>query len=201
MFTSEHLQLWALERHDLMKNYGWGNNRELALLTGMSPLPKAGVELERWYDGVLNNPGLRMFAVKTHGGEYIGNGELAQIDWRVRRAEVGVMIGEPDHLGKGYGKEIILMLAEVAFLEMNLHRLEARILDYNHRARRCFESCEFRLEGTLRQAHYTLGSYHDICLYGLLKSEYLARRGEVPLPAVMAGLTGPAGSAGERTDK
>lgn len=187
MLISEHLQLWALERHDLIKNYGWGNDQELALLTGMSPLPKTSFELERWYEGVVANPGLKVFAIKTHQGENIGNAELAQIDWRVRRAEVGVMIGDREYWSKGYGREAVMLLAELAFMEMNLHRLEARVLAYNLRARRCFEACGFKPEGSLREAHYSFGKHHDICLYGLLRPEYFEIKGETPVPAVIAG--------------
>jgi len=203
VIISDHLQLWALERHDLIKNYGWGNDRELALLTGMSPLPKTSFELERWYEGVVANPGLKLFAIKTHQGENIGNAELAQIDWRIRRAEVGVMIGEREYWNQGYGREAVQLLAELAFMEMNLHRLEARVLSYNHRARRCFQSCGFKSEGILREAHYGLGKYHDIHLYGLLRPDYIARRGEMPLPAVIAEQieTGSSGTRKSKTDE
>jgi RimJ/RimL family protein N-acetyltransferase len=53
---------------------------------------------------------------------------------------------------------------------LNFHRLEAEIVDYNEKSINLFESLGFKHEGTMREAKYYEGKYHDIFIYGLLKN-------------------------------
>ena len=62
-----------------------------------------------------------------------------------------------------------------AFEELNLHRVELEVYDFNPRAMRCYEKAGFRLEGTRRQAHFHQGAYHDVHLMGILRDEFHPR--------------------------
>ncbi len=55
---------------------------------------------------------------------------------------------------------------------MNLHRLEAEVIENNSPSIKLVEQLGFKLEGKLREAKYTEGGYIDILRYGILKNEY-----------------------------
>lgn len=63
-------------------------------------------------------------------------------------------------------------LLRFVFLELNLHRVELEVYDFNPRAMRCYEKAGFRLEGTRRQVLYRDGRYHDIHQMGILQEEF-----------------------------
>lgn len=171
MIQGQRLRLWSIEKFDVAKNYHWGNDPELIFMTGMSPYPKSMADLERWYESVCVNQNLKMFAIKTLEGEYIGNIEISEIDWRAGHGEIGLMLGEAQYRGQGYGSEAILMTVEFAFNEMRLHRLEARVLSHNGRARRTFERCGFVREGVAREAFFHSGQWMDVVTFGILASD------------------------------
>ncbi len=178
MIEGRRVRLWPLERHDLLKNYQWANDRELARFAGMNPLPRSVFELERWFEGVVANPEIRMFAIKTPEGDYLGNIELRDLDLRCGNAEVGVLIGERAWWGRGVGTDAIQALGRFAFRDLRLHRLFARILESNPRALRSFEKCGFVREGRERQAHYQDGRFWDVHVLGVLAPEWPTEDGE-----------------------
>lgn len=172
MIEGSRIRLWPLERHDLLKNYQWANDRELIRLAGMNPLPKSVWEIERWYEGVATNPEVKMYSIKTPEGEYLGNIELRDLDLRSGRAEVGILIGERNWWGQGVGTDAIRALCRFAFRDLRMHRLYARVLEINPRARRAFEKCGFQEEGRERQCHFHDGKFWDAYLLGLLSHEW-----------------------------
>jgi len=98
---------------------------------------------------------------------------LTGIDWKNRRAVLGIVIGEKEYWDNGYGTEAIATLLRFVFQEMNLHRISLRVYTYNQRAIRCYEKCGFKLEGRLRQARFRDGEYYDELIMGILRDEFL----------------------------
>ncbi|MFN8607622.1 MAG: GNAT family protein [Vulcanimicrobiota bacterium] len=176
MIATSRLHLWSLERHDLMKNYHWANQRQLIRWTGMHPFPKTAGELERWFENLGGRQDMKIFAIKTKDSEYVGNIELRDIDWITGKAEVGVFLAEPEARGLGLGREALRGLTEFAFLDLRLHRLYAKILESNQAAQRAFEACGFLLEGRERQSHFDQGRHWDVLVYGLLEPEWKEKR-------------------------
>ena len=171
MIEGNRLRLWSLEKFDVARNYHWANDPELVHLTGMSPYPRAMLDIERWYEAICTSLNLKLFAIKTLEGEYIGNIEISDIDWRCGRGEIGVLIGERAWHGQGYGSEAINLMLDFAFGQMRLHRVEARVLAHNTRARHTFERCGFIQEGIDREAFFSNGAYASIVRFSLLDSD------------------------------
>jgi len=174
VIEGKRINLWTLERHDLIKNYEWGNDPELIRLTGMSPFPKSLFELDRWYDAVCNNPTGRVYSIKTKEGVYVGNIELSSVDTRIGKGEMGMIIGDKAYWDQDYGEEAIKILLDFAFREMRLHRVSASVLEYNTRALKCFKKCGFKEEGVQRDGFYNQGRYWNIIMMGILENEFKA---------------------------
>ncbi|MEW6284212.1 MAG: GNAT family protein, partial [Candidatus Eremiobacterota bacterium] len=64
-------------------------------------------------------------------------------------------------------------LCRFAFEELRLHRLVARVLEHNDRARHLFEKVGFRQEGLERESHFAGGRYWNVTVLSLLDREML----------------------------
>jgi RimJ/RimL family protein N-acetyltransferase len=96
----------------------------------------------------------------------VGCCDVAEIDWRHRRAEVGFVLGHP-YWGNGYASEAMhAVIDHVAGL--GLKRLTARIHISNHRSEALLRKLHFQEEGYLRGHVDREGERRDCKLYGLL---------------------------------
>jgi len=102
----------------------------------------------------------------------IGTTLLYDIDHRDRKACFGILIGEKDCWGKGYGTETTRLVLDYAFNGLDLHNVMLWMQAYNERALRAYLSAGFQIIGRRRQAH-RLGdrAYDEICM-DCLASEF-----------------------------
>jgi RimJ/RimL family protein N-acetyltransferase len=83
---------------------------------------------------------------------------------------------DPDHHGQGYGSEAAELLVRYAFEDRNVRRIGARAGSFNEASIGLLESLGFQQEGRRREAAWYRGEYHDMLLYGLLRSAWRADR-------------------------
>jgi RimJ/RimL family protein N-acetyltransferase len=88
------------------------------------------------------------------------------------------VLGEKAYWGQGFGTDATRTALAFAFGELNLHRVELEVFDFNPRAMRCYEKAGFRYEGIRRQAFFRNGRYHDIHLMAILDSEFVGSGNE-----------------------
>jgi RimJ/RimL family protein N-acetyltransferase len=172
LIKGKEIDLWALERYDLLEYLKWSNDRELIHLTGMPVLPKSMDELEIWYCHAMKNPGNKFFAIRTKKEEYIGNIELNSIDWINRNLEIGILIGRREFHGKGLGLDATLTVLHFIFEQLNFHRVYLSVINYNKKAINLYEKCGFKKEGIKREAFLYRGQHVDIIEMALLKYEF-----------------------------
>jgi RimJ/RimL family protein N-acetyltransferase len=98
------------------------------------------------------------------------------IDQKNRSAEIGIVIGEKEYWSRGYGREALGMLQEIAFEGLNLHRVYLRHVDFNERGHRAYLAAGFQVEGRLRQANFLQGRYCDDLIMSVLAEEYTHRK-------------------------
>ena len=79
---------------------------------------------------------------------------------------------KPEARGQGYMHEALRCALVWAFASMDLNRVGAQIHPGNRSAIMVVEKLGFAREGLLRKAGHWDGQYHDLCKYGLLKSEF-----------------------------
>jgi RimJ/RimL family protein N-acetyltransferase len=169
MIFGTKVRLRAIERDDLPAFVRWFNDPEVREHLAMyRPLSLA--QEEKWFERHAQpDPPDHVFAIETQEGAHIGNTGLHNVDWKNRNAELGIVIGEKDYWGQGYGTDAIQTLLGYAFGEMNLHRVSLRVDADNLRGIRCYEKCGFCHEGTLRQVVFTEGKYKDQHIMAILR--------------------------------
>ena len=97
------------------------------------------------------------------------------VEWRNRVATMGIIIAQKENRNQGYGREAIELALGFAFLQMNLHRVELSVREYNTRGYHLYLKCGFKEEGRKRKHYYIDGEYTDTILMGILKEEYVTR--------------------------
>ena len=168
--------LRAIERSDIPTFVRWFNDPEVTKHLQLY-LPMSLAQEERWFEKYLQDQQQHIFGIETLDGKLIGNIGLENISWKDSHAELGIVIGEKDYWGKGYGTEAITTFLDFVFRQMNLHRVYLRVFEDNERAIRCYEECGFELEGRLRESHFSDGRYHDELIMGILRDGLLGVRG------------------------
>ena len=68
-----------------------------------------------------------------------------------KEAEVGIIIGDRDFQGKGYGSDAMVTLKNYIFQETNLENLYLHTLITNERARKSFKKAGFSEIGEVRK--------------------------------------------------
>jgi RimJ/RimL family protein N-acetyltransferase len=170
----ERVRLRAIEREDVPRFVRWFNDPEVRqFLTMYRPLSRA--EEERWVESLASRREDIVLAIEVRAGDqwvHIGNVGLHRIDWKNRTATLGIVIGEREYWGKGYGTEAVRTMLRYAFEELGLNRVELETYSFNPRAIRCYEKAGFKREGVRRQALYRNGKFHDVILMGILRDEF-----------------------------
>lgn len=66
-----------------------------------------------------------------------------------------------------------MTLCRFLFSEINFHRVECKILDYNRPSQKLYEKYGFILEGRLRETLWKDGKWQDQLVYALLRTDWL----------------------------
>lgn len=104
----------------------------------------------------------------------IGTAGFARIDIDNGTGEIGYVIN-PVYHGNGYATEAVTEVMMFGFMELNLHRIEARCMDGNTSSRRVMEKCGMRYEGCARDSMFVKEKYRSIHTYSILSDEFIHR--------------------------
>jgi len=169
------VRLRAVEREDLKRLRDWRNDPEVKKFT--REYLELGMRHQlRWLDSLVKDKNTMMFAIETKNRKLIGCTGLTYIDWKNRRAEVSIYIGDKKYKGKGYGTDTLKTLMDYGFRELNLHMIFGEIFEYNMANIKLFEKCCFKKDGVLRHRLYRNGKYWDSIFYSILKDEWEATK-------------------------
>jgi len=85
--------------------------------------------------------------------------------------EVGYELFSEEYAGRGYMSEALLLFCAYMFSFRPIRRIQVNVMEDNIASRRVVEKCGFTYEGTMRQATFHRGRYHNLRLYSLLREE------------------------------
>lgn len=87
---------------------------------------------------------------------HIGNIKIGPIDWRNKRGEIGILVGEKKYHGKGLALEALNRFASFCFKKLKLNKLTAGCYGSNLASVNLFHRGGFQIEG-IRPDHWRLG--------------------------------------------
>ena len=131
---------------DAPDDYAWRTDEELARLDATRPIRMSFEDFLKFSkeELIYSNRTSKRLAVDNLDGRHIGNCMFYDIDYRRARAELGIMIGDRDYWGKGYGTDTVESLLDYIFSSTAISRVYLHTLEWNHRALRSFAKSGFR---------------------------------------------------------
>jgi RimJ/RimL family protein N-acetyltransferase len=168
--TGELVMLGPLRRDLLPLYQRWINDFGAVRNMGI-PRPLTYEQETAWYDQGEND-GVRFTIYERATGRPVGNTGLHGVDHRNRTAEFGLLIGEADCRGKGYGTETARLMLDYAFTALGLHSLMLRVHEFNLAGRRAYAKAGYRECGRRRQCLFMGGRFWDEIFMDYLASEF-----------------------------
>jgi RimJ/RimL family protein N-acetyltransferase len=176
ILRSKHIYLRPAERADLAIFVRWLSDAETQRHLALRAPLSLAME-EKWFEQVVEKQGhdrYHFVICLLPDGRPIGAADLREIDTENGKAAFGIVIGEKDEWGRGYGTEALNAICDFGFGQLRLERIELDVYEGNARARRSYEKAGFQVEGTLRHGHFADGEFMDVVRMSLLRDEWQA---------------------------
>lgn len=129
--------------------------------------------IKRCRDGYAENG--QFNALILLAGRFIGTIGFHDLDLKNKHAAIGYWIDQ-EYEGRGVITRCCRALIDYLFDSMELNRVQINCAVENRRSRAIPERLGFTLEGTLRQTEVLKDKSGNWAVYGLLKSEWEAKR-------------------------
>jgi diamine N-acetyltransferase len=153
----------------------WENDFAVTLMSGdpIGPVSQESVEARLERSSKEGSARQVDFAIYERAStRLIGSAGLRHIDKTRRTAEYGIMIGEKDCWGKGYGTETTILMLDYAFTVLGLHNILLSTYGYNERAVRAYTRAGFRVIGRQREAARLGNQLYDVIFMDCLATEF-----------------------------
>ncbi len=121
MLEGPRIRLRAVEWDDLPYIVQWLNDpsvTEHLLSSQMEGLS----EQEMWYESIQNGKD-RVMSIETKDCILIGDCGINRLEWEDRRVNIWLMIGNKEYWDKGYGTEVVQIMLDYIFGELNMDRI------------------------------------------------------------------------------
>jgi diamine N-acetyltransferase len=137
-----------------------------------SEQPPTLEEHRRWLAGMEARGDRHEFMIVDRtSGRSVGTIGLSHIDRTHRRAEYGILLGEPGARGKGLAAEASRLLLDYAFRTLGLVRVYLHVFPDNEAAVRLYERVGFAREGLLRRHVSKRGRFHDVVVMAAVRDD------------------------------
>ena len=129
----------------------WIDSEELMIQFG-GPLFSYPITHQQLDEYVTNEKRLIYKVIDLETQKVIGHAELNDIDSTNKNARIcRVLVGDTSSRNKGFGKQIIDAMVKIGFDELNLHRIDLGVYDFNKQAIKCYKNCGFEIEGLFKE--------------------------------------------------
>ncbi|MEM7407247.1 MAG: GNAT family protein [Pseudomonadota bacterium] len=120
--------------------------------------------------GARERDGLARYLAVESAGQFVGCVSLTEIDRRHASANLHIWLGAP-FWGRGLATSAGCLVAEIAFSQMRLNRLQAFQPVDCQRSVRLLNKLAFTREGVLREGHRRRGRFSDMAIWSRLASD------------------------------
>ncbi|MBN1364110.1 MAG: GNAT family N-acetyltransferase [Syntrophaceae bacterium] len=167
--------LRAIEEIDLQTLHAWANDPEIWYMLGGWHFPSSMEYMRKWFSALQADQLNQRFAIEAPDLGLIGTANLVEIDWKNNHAFHGMMLGNKDMRGKGYGIDTIMAVMRYAFEELHMERLDSAIIEYNETSLKVYcRRCGWKEEGRMRNWYFRKNRYWDKIIVGITKGDYFA---------------------------
>ena len=161
-------------RRDLLPLYQrWINNLGTMRTLDLPPYPITMEKELDWFDRVSRAESDAPFTIyERETLRPIGNTGLHEVDYRNRTASFGIIIGEPECRGKGYGTETTRLMLDYAFTALGLHNVTLIVFEFNAAGVKAYQKAGFKEFGRRRECRLVGGQMWDEIQMDCLSTEF-----------------------------
>jgi diamine N-acetyltransferase len=171
--VGERVALGPLAREHIPLIARWRNDFFVQRTFGDIPRGRTIEEITARYEDAARGSDAYWFIVYERATwRPIGHTDLFDVDWRGRTATFGILLGEADARGKGFGTETARLMLDYAFTALGLHSVMLSTDAFNLAGRAAYRKAGFREFGRRRQCSFLSGELHDIVYMDCLASEF-----------------------------
>jgi RimJ/RimL family protein N-acetyltransferase len=166
--------LRAIEEQDLHHLHLWSNEPDINYMLGGWHFPSSFKDQTTWFSSLSINSNNQRFAIETPEMGLIGMANLVDINWKDRNAFHGILLGDKDIRGKGYGIDTIMAINRYAFEELGLMRLNGSMISYNEASISVYtKKCGWVIEGIKKKHYFRKNQWWDQVVVGITKDDYM----------------------------
>ena len=173
--TSTRIYLRGLEEEDLKLRPKWFNDPEINK-TLLMDYPVSYATTLAWFKRIVSeqhHTRLDLSICEKETNRVIGMTGLLQIDRRNMNAQFYMTIGEKEYWGQHIPGEVIPMVLNYAFINLNLNKVYLWTITANKHARSVYEGYGFIQEALMEQHFYCRGGLQDIYQHRILREEWI----------------------------
>ncbi|PKL70345.1 MAG: N-acetyltransferase [Methanomicrobiales archaeon HGW-Methanomicrobiales-1] len=173
MIHGNIIGLRAIEKEDIHQMLEWRNLPQLRRYF-REYRELSYINQENWFENIIQNDrNTIMFAIVDLNNDIlIGACGLCYINWIQRNADFSLYIGAGNiYIDEKFASDAGSILIKYGFDELNLHRIYAEVFEFDTPKQKLMAILGFKLEGTLRETHWSEGKWNDSLMYGTLKSD------------------------------
>lgn len=168
--------LRAIEERDLEFLQNLMNDPNVSSTVVGTSFPVSALHQQHWYQRVVDDDRTLRLIVETKKDGVVGTVIMGDFDWVSRVAHsTGIKLDTSRITESGIGLDAMITLFDYAFNELNLNRIEGSVMADNRQAMALNRLIGYTVEGTMRQAVYRGGEYHDVLMLGMLKEDFEKR--------------------------
>jgi RimJ/RimL family protein N-acetyltransferase len=169
----KHVTIRAIEREDLPLLHQWANEPEIWHMLGGWHFPSNGDYMQKWFESLKGDNTNQRLAIEAPELGLIGTANIVDIDWKNKNAFHGMMLGDKEIRGKGYGVDTVMAIMRYAFEELGLQRLDGSMIEYNIASLKMYlGKCGWKEEGRQRGWYFRQNRHWDRIMVGVTSSDY-----------------------------
>ena len=172
MINGDEFVLRRLEPKDIEQLYLYRNDSAIVASLGGFSAGYSVRDLEDWLQRHRSSATELLLCIAEPDTDIcLGHVGLYNIDHRVRKAELAILVGDKQKHGRGLGKRVCQAVIDYARRQLNLRRIELSLLGSNDIASRLYASLGFVQEGVQTEAEFRDGQYVDVVLMAKMLDE------------------------------
>jgi len=139
----------------------WLNDKETVQFLECRNRSYSFQDVQEYVSSMLESHHDYLFGIFLHSIWHIGNIKIGNINYKHYFADLGILIGDKEARGRGFGTKAICMATDYAFNELRLHKLVSGIYENNIASIKVFSNAGYKEVGRLKKHRLYEGKYVD----------------------------------------
>lgn len=172
VICGERIILRPIKESDTYKFLMWRNSENIKHFF-LHRTPITYDEHIQWLNNtILTGKALQWIIYDIETQKDIGSVYLRDIDSANRKCQFGILIGETEYQGKGYGYEVTLLVLEYAFNHLKVEKVYLKAVSYNTEAINLYTKVGFKEEGYFRKDIYSDNKPVDVVYMAVFANDF-----------------------------